>query len=777
MELNNILTGLNPSQRDAVINYDSPSLIIAGAGSGKTRVLTTRIAYMLANGVNPENILALTFTKKAATEMKDRITKMVGPSSYKLVMGTFHAIFARILRENAEIIGYPSSFTIFDSSDNISLIKKILKDFDISEDTYKPRSIATRISLLKNQLITSYVYMNNAVYQEEDRKHKMPRFAEIYHEYCNRCKACGAMDFDDLLLQTNILFKDPGIVAKYQEIFQYILVDEYQDTNFAQYVIVRKLSDRHHRICVVGDDAQSIYSFRGANINNILSFQKDYADCKVYRLEQNYRSTQTIVNAANSIIAKNRNQLKKNCFSEGEQGDKIIIEKAYTDREEASIVVNRLQEYVRRDHSTWDNVVILYRNNSQSRVLEDMLRKYGIPYRILKGTAFYERAEVKNILAYFRLIFNPKDDEAFRRIINVPARSIGPTSQDYIETKAKNCNQSLWETLCDIVDKEHENSSEKSIKKNAAAFVQNNRFLIEQKQLLPIVEFGQEVINKSGLITHYTTQNTVEAQSAVDNINEVMNSIVSFEEMVEGEISTGEREESAVATIEEWYSNAMLSVEDPKDDKAPNKVTLMTIHSAKGLEFDNVFITGCEENLFPSYMAQQDFNQLEEERRLFYVAVTRAKKRVFLSCAETRYMNGNQNCSSPSRFLKEIDPSYIDCKFTLSSRGTSTGMNTSFTPRERVTTSSYPGYRPSSSQSQRPATPSNLKPLGTAKPINSAPSASGSFQIGDTVAHVAFGTGTIVDITIANGEEKVVIDFRTSGRKTLLTRLAKLKKI
>ena len=663
-----ILKGLNPAQRAAVESYQSPSLIIAGAGSGKTRVLTTRIAYMLAQGVPAYSILALTFTNKSANEMRERIEKMVGPQSRYICMGTFHSVFSRILRDNAEVLGYPKEYTIYDSSDAKNLVKTIVKDMRLPDDKYKPNVIASRISMAKNNLITPGAYLQNSIFATEDRRAQMPEFGNIYAEYCRRCKANGSMDFDDLLLQTNILFRDyPDVLAKYQERFQYILVDEYQDTNNAQYIIVRRLAQHHSRICVVGDDAQSIYSFRGAKIENILSFQRDYPQAQVFKLEQNYRSTQTIVDAANSVIEHNSKKLKKRCFSEGASGDKIRIFKAYTDREEADLIVGDLRDRVRESGVKWNDVAILYRTNAQSQALEHSLRQRGIPYRIYKGSSFYDHKEVKDMLSYIRIIINPRDDEAFKRIINTPARGIGDTTISRIEAIAQQRQVSMWEAVDTMVEQAPTEAVEKTIVRKVLEFVKLIRDLSVEREHKGLYEFGLEVATRSGLLPFDRLQNTPEAQSAVDNLEELLNSLQMFQEQVDAEIRNGEREMGEVATIEEWLQSLMLITDmDQKEGEGEqDNVTLMTVHSAKGLEYEYVYVVGCEENLFPSQRALETVEGIEEERRLFYVALTRAKSLATLSCVDMRFKWGNMEFCKPSRFLAEIDEQYIECDFAL----------------------------------------------------------------------------------------------------------------
>ena len=658
-----ILQGLNPAQRAAVENYDVASLIIAGAGSGKTRVLTSRIAYMIEQGVAPYNSLALTFTNKAAEQMRSRIAQMLPDSRSRYIrMGTFHSVFSRILRENADRIGFPESFTIYEPSDCKNLLKTIFRELNLSDDRYKPNAIASRISYAKNSLVTPGAYLANSVYAAEDRQAQIPEFGNIYNIYCQRCKRNGAMDFDDLLLQTNILLRDcPDVLARYQELFKYILVDEYQDTNYAQYVIIRRLSQLHSKVCVVGDDAQSIYSFRGAKIENILSFQKDFPDAKVFKLEQNYRSTRTIVEAANSVIVRNSKRMDKHCFSAGDVGEKIRILKAYTDREEAEMVVSDLRDKVRAAGDAWSEAVILYRTNNQSAVLEDNLRRRGIPYRIYKGSSFYDHKEIKDMLAYIRLVINPRDDEAFRRIVNYPARGIGDTTVQRIAQLAAERGVSMWEAVDALVAEPVTDPVQRTIARKVAEFVAMIRALSLARNDKGLYDFGMEIASRSGIIAAYRTENTPEATSALDNIEELLNSMQLFKEQRDAEIRGGERTAEEEATVEEWLQNVMLMTDMDKDDpEDSNKVTLMTVHSAKGLEYKYVYIVGMEENLFPSQRASESADGMEEERRLFYVALTRAKVSATISFAEMRFRWGSMEFSHPSRFLREIDPRYID---------------------------------------------------------------------------------------------------------------------
>ena len=663
-----ILRGLNPAQREAVINYESPSLIIAGAGSGKTRVLTSRIAYMIECGVDPRQILALTFTNKAAEQMRERIAQMLPDRRSRYIrMGTFHSVFARILRAQADRIGYPESYTIYEPSDVRNLLKTILREQGLPDDRYKPNMLASRISYAKNCLITPGAYLANATFAAEDRQAQIPEFGNIYNLYCQRCRHNGAMDFDDLLLQTNILLRDcPDVLALYQEQFRYILVDEYQDTNYAQYVIIRRLSQHHSRVCVVGDDAQSIYSFRGAKIENILSFQKDYPAARVFKLEQNYRSTRTIVDAANSVIEHNARRMEKHCFSAGAEGEKIRILKAYTDREEAEMVVSDLREKIRSTGDAWSEAVILYRTNNQSAVLEDNLRRRGIPYRIYKGSSFYDHKEIKDLLAYIRLVINPRDDEAFRRIVNCPARGIGDTTVGRIAQLAADRGVSMWEAVDALVAEPAADATQRTIVRKVSEFVAMIRALSLARHDKGLYDFGLEIASRSGLLAAYRAENTPEAASALDNIEELLNMMQEFKERCDAEIRGGERKPEEEATIEEWLQQMMLQTDMDQEHPGENdKVTLMTVHSAKGLEYKYVYIVGMEENLFPSQRALESADGIEEERRLFYVALTRAKVAATLSYAEMRFRWGNMEFSRPSCFLSEIDPRYVETEVDL----------------------------------------------------------------------------------------------------------------
>ena len=800
-----ILKGLNAAQRAAVESYNEPSLIIAGAGSGKTRVLTTRIAYMLAQGVAPHSILALTFTNKAAREMRERIEKMVGPQSKYICMGTFHSVFSRILRENADVLGYPKEYTIYEPTDSKNLLKTIIKERNLNDEKYKPNVIASRISMAKNNLITPGAYLQNSMLATEDRQMQIPEFGNLYAEYCRRCKLNGAMDFDDLLLQTNFLFRDhPEVLARYQERFQYVLVDEYQDTNNAQYIIVRRLAQFHSRICVVGDDAQSIYSFRGAKIENILSFQRDYPQAKVFKLEQNYRSTQTIVDAANSVIDHNSRRLKKRCFSEGASGEKIRIFKAYTDREEADMVVSDLRDRVREGSGNWSDAAILYRTNNQSQALENALRQKGIPYLIYKGSSFYDHKEVKDILSYFRLIINPLDDEAFKRIINTPARGIGDTTVERIATIAQSRQVSMWEAVDTMVQQTPADAVEKAIVRKVTEFVALIRSLSLEREHKGLYDFGMEVAVRSGLLPHYRLQNTPEAQSAVANLEEVVNSMQMFYEQVEAEIRNGEREEFEKATIEEWLQNLMLltDMDNTENEEDKERVTLMTVHSAKGLEYEYIYVVGCEENLFPSQRALETVEGIEEERRLFYVALTRAKSLATLSCVDMRFKWGSMEFSKPSRFLAEIDEQYVECDFNLRKPRGEQGnvkvvgggskdesaldvLRRRFDVRYQQKTKEERREPKTERRDvvafQRPQTPPQRDVTGMRRvatsTVGQVTSEACIYSVGERVEHPKFGRGEIVQVVPLATDHKLVVRFASGEEKTLLSKLAKLTKL
>jgi len=812
-----ILNGLNPAQREAVVNYESPSLIIAGAGSGKTRVLTSRIAYMIEQGVDPARIMALTFTNKAAEQMRSRIAEMLPDGrSRRIRMGTFHSVFSRILRENADRIGYPDSYTIYEPSDCKNLIKTIVREMDLPDEKYKPNAVLSRISFAKNCLVTPGAYLAHSVYAAEDRQRQMPEFGNIYNTYCRRCKQNGAMDFDDLLLQTNILFRDcPDVLERCQEQYQYILVDEYQDTNYAQYIIIRRLSQKHGKVCVVGDDAQSIYSFRGAKIENILSFRNDYPDARTFKLEQNYRSTRTIVDAANSVIVHNSKRMEKKCFSEGDRGEKIRIMRAYTDREEAELVASAIRDRIRETGDAWSDAAVLYRTNSQSSAVEESLRRKGIPYRIYKGSSFYDHKEIKDLLAYIRVVVNPRDDEAFRRIVNYPTRGIGDTTVERIAALARERGVSMWEAVDTLVAEPVTDPVQRTIVRKVTEFVNLIRNLSLARANMGLYEFGLEIAQRSGILPLFRLENTPEAASAIDNIEELLNTMQLFKEQRDAEIRSGERPEEEQATVEEWIQNVMLMTDQDKDDSDDgNKVTLMTVHSAKGLEYKYVYIVGMEENLFPSQRAVESPDGLEEERRLFYVALTRAKVAATLSYAESRFKWGNMEFSRPSCFLKEIDPQYVEfaeggermpragapdwARRTERTHLDDFGAQRSaidelrrrfdyrFQQKSDRKPAGAPGVAsgPSPRPVQRPVVPSsrpaaeNLRRIGV-QPAGGASAAAGPcpYAAGDRVEHAKFGAGRIVRIETMAQDFKLVVAFDGAGEKTLLAKFAKLRKL
>lgn len=778
---------LNESQRAAVLYGDGPSLVIAGAGSGKTRVLTYKIAYLLENGYNPWNILALTFTNKAAREMKERIARQVGEQRARyLWMGTFHSVFSRILRAEASHIGFTSQFTIYDSADSKSLLRSIIKEMGLDEKTYKPGSVQARISNAKNHLVSPSGYAANKEAYEADAAAKMPAIRDIYSRYWERCRQAGAMDFDDLLVYTYILFRDfPEVLARYREQFRYVLVDEYQDTNYAQHSIVLQLTKENQRVCVVGDDAQSIYSFRGADIDNILYFTKIYPDTKVFKLEQNYRSTQTIVRAANSLIEKNERQIPKEVFSEKERGEAIGVFQAYSDVEEGDIVTNKIAQ-LRREHDYgYSDFAILYRTNAQSRVFEEALRKRSMPYKIYGGLSFYQRKEIKDIIAYFRLVVNPNDEEAFKRIINYPARGIGDTTVGKIIKAATDNNVSLWTVLCDPI------TYGLTINKNTHTKLQGFRELIEQFMTevaeKNAYEIGTAIIRQSGIINDVCQDNSPENLSRKENIEELVNGMNDFCAMRQEEGNTN------VSLIDFLSEVSLLTDQDSDKEGDGEKVTLMTVHSAKGLEFRNVFVVGLEENLFPSGMAGDSPRAMEEERRLFYVAITRAEEHCFLSFAKTRFRYGKMEFGSPSRFLRDIDTRFLQLP-QEAALGRSVDEGAGRFRREmeegysRRPSAERFSARPSADRPQRerpkeqiiaPTVPRNLKRVsGTTVSPSAAPGAGiTGVQPGQTIEHERFGIGQVIRVEGSGDNAKATIHFRNAGDKQLLLRFARFKVI
>jgi DNA helicase-2/ATP-dependent DNA helicase PcrA len=776
---------LNEGQRNAVLYNDGPSLVIAGAGSGKTRVLTYKIAYLLENGYQPWNILALTFTNKAAREMKERIARQVGPERARhLWMGTFHSMFLRILHVEAGHIGFTSQFTIYDTADSKSLIRSIIKEMGLDEKVYKPGMVQARISNAKNHLVSPAGYANNKEAYEGDRAAKVPALRDIYQRYWERCRQADAMDFDDLLFYTFLLFRDhPEVLARYQDQFRYILVDEYQDTNFAQHSIVLQLAKNHQHVCVVGDDAQSIYSFRGADIDNILYFTKVYPDTKVFKLEQNYRSTQTIVRAANSLIEKNQWQIRKEVFSEKEKGEAIGVYQAYSDVEEGDIVVNKIAELRREKRYAYSDFAILYRTNAQSRIFEEAMRKRSMPYRIYGGLSFYQRKEIKDVIAYFRLIVNPNDEEAFKRIINYPARGIGDTTVGKIIAAATGHNVSLWTVLCEPLA--YGLNFNKGTVGKLQAFRELISAFITDAAEKNAYEIGADIIRQSGIINDVCQDSSPENLSRKENIEELVNGMSDF-------CAQRQEEGNPNVLLGDFLSEvSLLTDQDSDKDGDDEKITLMTVHSAKGLEFKNVFVVGMEENLFPSSMVGDSPRALEEERRLFYVAITRAEEHCFLSYAKTRFRYGKMEFGSPSRFLKDIDVRFlrlpqdagmfrrVEEEATVFRRENARGFapdkeDAPYGGKERVS------VRPKQ-QIIAPTVPRNLKRVApSANTASTSPSAGASanrVQQGQLIEHERFGLGEVLKVEGEGDNAKATIRFKNAGDKQLLLRFARFKVI
>ena len=767
------ISQLNEAQQQPVLHKDGPMIIIAGAGSGKTRVLTIRIAYLMSLGVDPFNILALTFTNKAAKEMKKRISDIVGSTDAKnLWMGTFHSVFARILRAEADKLGYPTNFTIYDSQDSVRLIGGIIKEMQLDKDIYKPKQIFSRISSFKNGLITVKAYFNNPELMEQDAMSKKPRLGEIYKNYVDRCFKAGAMDFDDLLLKTNeLLNMYPEVLAKYQQRFKYILVDEYQDTNHSQYLIVRALSDRFQNICVVGDDAQSIYAFRGANINNILNFQKDYENVKTYRLEQNYRSSKNIVEAANSIIEKNKTKLDKIVWTANESGAPIKVHRSLTDAEEGRFVASTIWEEKMQNQLSNGQFAILYRTNAQSRAMEDALRKRDIPYRIYGGLSFYQRKEIKDVLYYLRLVINPKDEEALLRVINYPTRGIGDTTVEKLTIAANHYNRSIFEVMQNIdkIDLKL-NASTRTKLKDFTIMIQSFQVINENQDAFFLAD---HVAKKTGLIQELKKDATPEGIARIENIEELLNGIRDFTE--------GQKEvDGARGAMSEFMEDVALATDLDKDTGDDDRVALMTIHLAKGLEFPHVFIVGLEEDLFPSAMSMSTRSELEEERRLFYVALTRAENQAYLTYAQSRYRWGKLTDCEPSRFIDEIDNQYLEYITPKESsyRFKPLVDNDIFgdVNKSKFRLAKPANTPPPKKYSDEPSTP-NVRKL---KPLNSgAPQAATLFDnglsAGTSVMHERFGKGQIVNLEGSGADKKAEIRFEVGGLKKLLLRFAKLQ--
>ena len=770
-----ILQQLNESQRRAVEYCDGASLVIAGAGSGKTRVLTYKIAWLMEQGMAPWEILALTFTNKAAREMKERIGQLVGHERARyLQMGTFHSVFARILRAEAQHIGYQSNFTIYDQTDARSLVRTIIKEMQLDDKVYKPASVADRISMAKNHLMLPQAYAESA-WAKDDATQKRPQVANIYIRYAERCRQANAMDFDDLLVQTWILFKQhEDVRQKYVEKFQFVLVDEYQDTNFAQQAIVYQLTKERQKVCVVGDDAQSIYSFRGANIDNILNFQNLYKDVQLFKLEQNYRSTQLIVQAANSLIRRNERQIPKNVFSKNEHGEKLQLKPAYSDKEEALIVCQDIKRLRREDHCNWSDFAILYRTNSQSRSFEEEMLKDNIPYRIYGGLSFYQRKEIKDVIAYFRLIANPNDEEAFKRIINYPARGIGDTTVGKIIQTAQTYGVSLWQVIKEPV------LFPMQVSKATMTKIQAFRELIEgwigRVPTEDAYTLGHDIIMNSGISKDIYSGRNPEDISRQENLEEFLGGMKDFVD------SRREEDRGEEVYLTDFLQEvALLTDLDSEEGDGNDKVTLMTIHSAKGLEFPTVFVVGLEENIFPSPMCTNSMRELEEERRLLYVAITRAEKHCILTCAQNRFRYGRMEYDTPSRFIRDIDPELLDVESESRGQGRSRSPEWMQNPRP-VATQFKADPKPRAVAPRQPEKPvdpfgPNFKRVYNAvapRPMASAPSA-GELREGCRIEHQRFGIGTVLKIEGTGENTKATVEFRNAGTKQLLLKFAKFK--
>ena len=790
--MNVVLEGLNEGQREAVQCIEGPELIIAGAGSGKTRVLTTRVAYIISSGVDPARILAVTFTKKAAGEMKERISAIVGPrAARKVVMGTFHAIFVRFLRQYHDRLGYPEAFTIYDTSDSISAIKACLKELQLDDKIYKPKDMLSRISMAKNNLVLVSSYRQNHELKVSDEHSKRPRFIEVYALYQQKLKAAGVMDFDDILVNMNILLRDfPDALQEISDRFSYIMVDEYQDTNYAQYLILKKMAATHRNISVVGDDSQSIYAFRGAKIENFLNFKKEYPDCRMFRLERNYRSTQTIVDAANSLIAHNEGRLPKKCYSEGEKGEPINLIKTWSEGEEAVVVVSEIIKRMRIDGAQYSDFAILYRTNSQSRALEEQLRRRNIPYMIYSGNSFFERAEVKDFMAYFKLCVNPNDDESFKRVVNKPARGIGDTTLSALNECARSHQCSLFKAAFQP-DVENFGVRSAALRK-ILEFCRLIDSLAAAVSVTDAFDLARRIADESGLYAAYKADLSIEGQARVGNIDELVNSVQAFIEDRRNEAD--EADGDMLVTLDDFLENVSLlsNVDVKEDEDTNNKVALMTVHSAKGLEFQYVFVTGLEENLFPSMTMVSSLKDIEEERRLFYVAMTRARKLLVLTFATDRLRNGKRESNSVSRFVREIAPEFLDHPLSVEDddpveeprffgsgfgRGNRAAMYGSSGPAHSAARPSQNARRFHTSpqqplrqplQPQRAAKPDVIDPDFKAVPMS-------QLFVGERIEHNRFGAGTIKNISGVEPEMKAVITFDDYGEKLLLLKYAKLR--
>jgi DNA helicase-2/ATP-dependent DNA helicase PcrA len=775
------LNSLNPAQRAAAEHTEGPSMIIAGAGSGKTRVLTCRIAHLIHLGVDPFQILALTFTNKAAKEMKERIAQAVGPGEARNIwMGTFHSIFARILRVEAEKINYPANFTIYDSADSKNLIKTIVNEMGLDDKVYKPAFVQHRISSAKNSLISPNAYAENAEIMADDDAAGRSKTVELYREYNLRLFKSAAMDFDDLLYKTNVLLRDfPDVLHKYQHKFRYIMVDEYQDTNFSQYLIVKKLGALNENVCVVGDDAQSIYGFRGANIQNILNFRKDYPDYSLFKLEQNYRSTKVIVGAANSIIGKNKDQIQKVVWTDNEAGEPIRVHRAFSDNDEGTFVANDIYQTRHNLHPAYSDFAILYRTNSQSRSMEEALRRVNVPYRIYGGMSFYQRKEIKDLLAYFRLTANANDEESLKRVINYPARGIGKTTLERIAVTAGEQNASYWEAITTHVNKLGLNAGTRKKIEDFTTMIRSFSMELNRTDAFTLAE---HIAKQTGLLRELYADKTPEGLSRYENIQELLNGIKEFTETDRPEL------EGNKPGLADFLVDVALLTDADQDDGDNDKVSLMTIHASKGLEFPYVYIVGMEENLFPSQMALTERSELEEERRLFYVALTRAEKRATLSYAMSRYRYGTLNHCEPSRFIEEIDEQYLDLPPTRNTvpyeersgrfEGSWGGwgrsnQRTSYPPKPGAS----PRGNPTGPAEASPTTPRNLKRVPTNTAGSPGMESAMGIVAGDQVEHDTFGKGKVLNVEGEEGNAKATVFFPSVGQKQLLLRYAKLKVI
>ena len=768
-EQQHILEHLNPSQREAVLYCDGPALVIAGAGSGKTRVLTHKIAYLLTLGYEPWSILALTFTNKAADEMEARVNRLLGDDrAQRIWMGTFHSVFLRILRYEWEKTGFASNFTVYDATDSKSLIKAIIKEMQLDDKFYKSGTVQAQISNAKNQLLTADEYVSDSGIYQADMRAKMPAIGQIFKRYSDRCRQANAMDFDDILLYTYLLFKNhPDVLDKYAQRFRYILVDEYQDTNFAQHQIVQQLGSVHRHICVVGDDAQSIYSFRGANIDNILSFNRIYTESRLFKLEQNYRSTQTIVNAANSLIRKNQGQIPKNVFSEKESGERISVTEAYSDIEEGQIVTRKIAELHRRENIPYSGFAILYRTHAQSRIFEEALRKDGRPYRIVGGMSFYQRKEVKDVIAYFRLTVNPNDEEAFKRILNYPARGIGQTTLSKIVECATMHNVSLWSVVCDPM------TYGLNVNKGTMGKIQAFCEMMEHFQQMAMQSsaevVGQHIMKESGVVQDIYSDLTPEGKARQENLEELMNGLQEF-------VESRQEEEGQNVNMTDYLSEISLLTDlDSVEGADEERITLMTIHSAKGLEFNTVFVVGLEENLFPSQLANSSMREMEEERRLFYVAVTRAEQHCFLTYAKSRLRYGKMEFGNPSRFISDIDAKFLDFHTSMRSvqhRSSSSEVELPWQRRSKFTATPR-SQEPVVVQMPQPQISPRFKPVTNADIRNHRNPNQPTLAAGMRILHARFGVGDVLKVEGSGDNAKATVEFQNAGTKQLLLKFAR----